>query len=618
MAFRINPFTGILDYVMGIGDPAYSGTSGSVLFVDSSGNLAQNNTNFFWDNTNKELRLGGIGTQNAKFLSESEAADDYNLYLRTLAAGYNTSYGTYRGIYQNIVGANIGTPISHIYGQVTDLSNANTISSASFGDGWGTTGNYLNISVSGDVTSATSFLDETNIGVDSQIVRSGTVTTSDYNIVNAGFLARLQGSFTYNNALGTYVEVNYGLSSEISGTATVVNGIYSSLNYGVYVRVPRVSPGNSNNYGVFIDAVLGATSNWGFYNNSGANSYLNGNLGISPGALTPTSLLEVVETNSSNLQAVSIQGYSDGGFCTKGVLEIKNENAQRMVLLAGSNLAGAGDYGEINFYGTATVAQNLYSFGDFNWVNSSGEATGDLRMGTMRVYRDGGAYQGTWAVVLRTNSGGFISAQTQKYSGQFGLNGVTSPTAWLHLPAGTASASQAPLKFTTGTLQTTGEAGAMEFASSRLTFVPSGTTRKRIALTNDVTPTNGQIPIGNGTDFTTASLTAGSNITITPGAGSITIAASGGAGATWTETEIDFGTTPQWSKTFTVTDAGVSGSSKIVLCPSGNVGTSRVGNDQEWDNLILAGLAGSGSFILTAIAFPGPVVGKRKVFYSIA
>jgi hypothetical protein len=40
------------------------------------------------------------------------------------------------------------------------------------------------------------------------------------------------------------------------------------------------------------------------------------------------------------------------------------------------------------------------------------------------------------------------------------------------------------------------------------------------------TPTNGQLLIGNGSGFTLASLTAGSNVTITPGAGTITIAAT--------------------------------------------------------------------------------------------
>ena len=41
------------------------------------------------------------------------------------------------------------------------------------------------------------------------------------------------------------------------------------------------------------------------------------------------------------------------------------------------------------------------------------------------------------------------------------------------------------------------------------------------------TPTNGQIPIGNGTNYTAATLTAGSGISITDGAGSVTIAATG-------------------------------------------------------------------------------------------
>ena len=46
------------------------------------------------------------------------------------------------------------------------------------------------------------------------------------------------------------------------------------------------------------------------------------------------------------------------------------------------------------------------------------------------------------------------------------------------------------------------------------------------------TPTNGQIDIGNGTGFTRTTLTAGSNVTITNAAGSITIASIGGGGTT--------------------------------------------------------------------------------------
>lgn len=49
-------------------------------------------------------------------------------------------------------------------------------------------------------------------------------------------------------------------------------------------------------------------------------------------------------------------------------------------------------------------------------------------------------------------------------------------------------------------------------------------------------PTNGQLLIGNGAGYSLASLTAGSNITITPGAGSISIASTGGGSSQTRET----------------------------------------------------------------------------------
>jgi len=59
-------------------------------------------------------------------------------------------------------------------------------------------------------------------------------------------------------------------------------------------------------------------------------------------------------------------------------------------------------------------------------------------------------------------------------SGNVGI-GQSTPTAVLHLKAGTATASTAPLKFTSGTNLTTAEAGAMEFNGTNLFFSPSTT-----------------------------------------------------------------------------------------------------------------------------------------------
>lgn len=83
-------------------------------------------------------------------------------------------------------------------------------------------------------------------------------------------------------------------------------------------------------------------------------------------------------------------------------------------------------------------------------------------------------------------------------------------------------ATNAILKYASGAVLTTPATGAWEFDGNKLNFTISGT-RKRLALTNDVTPSAGQLPIGNGTDYTAATLTAGYAQTITNGSGSITV-----------------------------------------------------------------------------------------------
>ena len=61
MSLVLNPLTGKFDVVevTSIGGKIASATSGSVLFVDASGNLAEDNANLFWDETNARL---GINT----------------------------------------------------------------------------------------------------------------------------------------------------------------------------------------------------------------------------------------------------------------------------------------------------------------------------------------------------------------------------------------------------------------------------------------------------------------------------------------------------------------------------------------------------------------------------
>lgn len=71
-------------------------------------------------------------------------------------------------------------------------------------------------------------------------------------------------------------------------------------------------------------------------------------------------------------------------------------------------------------------------------------------------------------------------------SGRVGI-GTTTPTATLHLKAGTTLANSSPLKFTTGANMTTPENGAVEFDGTDLFLTTGGTRRKlaQISTAND-------------------------------------------------------------------------------------------------------------------------------------
>jgi hypothetical protein len=72
-------------------------------------------------------------------------------------------------------------------------------------------------------------------------------------------------------------------------------------------------------------------------------------------------------------------------------------------------------------------------------------------------------------------------------SGNVGI-GTTGPTAYLHLKAGTATASTAPLKFASGVSLTTPEAGAVEFNGTDFFLTPSTVRWKVARLPNSAAP----------------------------------------------------------------------------------------------------------------------------------
>lgn len=110
-------------------------------------------------------------------------------------------------------------------------------------------------------------------------------------------------------------------------------------------------------------------------------------------------------------------------------------------------------------------------------------------------------------------------ANSAYFGGNVGI-GTTSPTAVLHLKAGTATASTAPLKFQSGTDLTTVETGAVEYDGTNLHFTPSGTLRENIHFGSKGSAT---LTAGTTTTITTAGAKTTSVILIQPRSAAITL-----------------------------------------------------------------------------------------------
>ena len=93
---------------------------------------------------------------------------------------------------------------------------------------------------------------------------------------------------------------------------------------------------------------------------------------------------------------------------------------------------------------------------------------------------------------------------------------------------------------------------------------------------------------------------------------------SGGAGASWTQYEIDFGASAKFVDTEIVTDAAVSGTSKIIVMQYGVAATGRQADENEMDGIQCNAIPGTGQFTLNCRTERTPTHGKFKVLYNVS
>lgn len=180
----------------------------------------------------------------------------------------------------------------------------------------------------------------------------------------------------------------------------------------------------------------------------------NGNVGI--GTTTPGNLLSIVGNSST-----------PGGVA----FNVKNSNV-------------SGDT-RFSLSSSNNRTLNVQVTGDSYVVNQKGAY----------LFTDGGLSNMTFMTDGDVGSGGsgYISFATGGYTlttqermritstGNIGI-GITSPSAVLHLKAGTASAGTAPIKLTSGTRLTVVESGTVEFTTNNFYLSPSSTVRLTAGL----------------------------------------------------------------------------------------------------------------------------------------
>ena len=134
--------------------------------------------------------------------------------------------------------------------------------------------------------------------------------------------------------------------------------------------------------------------------------------------------------------------------------------------------------GMIAYKNTNTTDGNFEGFA-FQTNDSTPANSTVAKIGVVNTSHAAGAVSGDFIVGLR-HVGSLGQRFVIKSNGDIGAN-VTSPTAALHLRAGTATASTAPLKFTAGTNLTTPEAGVVEYDGTELYVTDSVPTRNTLA-----------------------------------------------------------------------------------------------------------------------------------------
>ncbi|KKL60839.1 hypothetical protein LCGC14_2201300, partial [marine sediment metagenome] len=159
-----------------------------------------------------------------------------------------------------------------------------------------TYGNFNDITVSGvhGGSIPSNPFAENNYASYNQLTRSGNlnVAASSISFNSYGSFNKVVDSITWIRSGETAVIKDYGSYNEVVQSGAESDGTMQKTGYAGYFKATGTTDGTSVLYGVYINSVSGADTNWGLFDNSGADSVIKGDLRIGS-TVAPTEVLDV-------------------------------------------------------------------------------------------------------------------------------------------------------------------------------------------------------------------------------------------------------------------------------------------------------------------------------------
>ena len=373
----------------------------------------------------------------------------------------------------------------------------------------------------------------TSIATGTGLTGGPITTTGTISIATTGVSA---GSYGSQSAVGTFTVNAQGQITAASNTT--INAV--TLTTGTITTTPSNSNDITNK--AYVDAAVSnvnyhAACNYATTADLGAVTYNNGTSGVGATITktTPFATLAIDGGSPTVNQRILVKNESNSAY--NGIYTVTSVGSGSV----GWVLTRATDYDQV---GTGT---NEIAPGDTTYIISGTQNAGTQWVQTT----DLPITIGTTAIVFAQIAGpGAYTAGT----------GLTLTGTQFSIANTTVTANSYGSASSVGSFTVNAQGQLTAASSTPIAIAASQITSGTLAVANGgtgltSTPTNGVLDIGNGTGFTRTTLTAGTAISVTNGAGSITIANTGvtsfSAGST--------GLTPSTATTGAVSLAGTLG-----------------------------------------------------------